>query len=135
MTIQLSVTVRNARADATETTIGASPHLRIYTGSPPADCATAEAGTLLADLTLPSDWMAAASGGGKGMAGTWQDASANANGEAGHFRILDSGLTTCHMQGTVSGTGGSGDLKLQSTTIAIAGPITITEFTLTEGNA
>jgi hypothetical protein len=101
MALQLSTTVRNAQLDTWETTISTSPQLRIYTGSPPADCATAASGTLLATITLPSDWMAAASGGSKAKSGTWSVA-AGASGTAGYYRIYDSTGTTCHEQGTVS---------------------------------
>jgi hypothetical protein len=87
MAIQYSDDVRDAKLDAIETEISTSPIMRIRTNSPPADCATADTGTVLATLTLPSDWMAAASGGTKAKSGTWQDASADANGTAGHFRI------------------------------------------------
>lgn len=135
MPLQLSVTVRNARLDAIESTISTTPILRIYTGAPPADCAAASSGTLLAEMSLPSDWLAAASSGSKALAGTWQDASANANGTAGHFRIFNSGYTTCHVQGTVTVTGGGGDLTLTSTTIVATEPIAITSFVLTDGNA
>lgn len=135
MPLQLSVTVRNARLDAIESTISTTPILRIYTGAPPADCAAASSGTLLAEMNLPSDWLAAASSGSKALAGTWQDASANANGTAGHFRIFNSGDTTCHVQGTVTVTGGGGDLTLTSTSIVATEPIAITSFTLTDGNA
>jgi hypothetical protein len=97
---QLSTAVRNARLDTVESTIGVSATLRIRTGAPPANCAAADTGTVLATMTLPSDWMAAASAGTKAMAGTWQDASADATGTAGHYRIYDSAGTTCHEQGT-----------------------------------
>ena len=70
MTIQLSVAVRNARLDAIETQIGASAVLKIRTGAPPATCATADSGTVLATVNLPADWMAAASGGAKALSGT-----------------------------------------------------------------
>lgn len=63
MALQYSVAVRNARLDAVETTIGASAILKIRTGAVPASCATADAGTVLATLALPADYMAAASGG------------------------------------------------------------------------
>lgn len=135
MAIQLSVSVRNARLDSIETTIGASAILRIRTGAPPATCATADAGTVLAEMTLPADWMAAASAGAKALSGTWQDLSANAAGTAGHFRIYDSGGTTCHLQGTVTATGGGGDMELDNTSIASSQQVTITAFTLTDGNA
>lgn len=135
MAIQLSTTVRNARLDTIESTIGTSAILRIRTGAAPANCAAADSGTILAALTLPSDWMAAASSGSKALSGTWQDASADNAGTAAHFRIYDSGGTTCHIQGTVTATGGGGDLTLDNTSIAAGQSITITSFTLTDGNA
>lgn len=134
MAIQLSVTARNGRLDQIETTIGASAKLYLRTGSPPADCAQADSGSLLATLDLPSDWMAAASGGSKAKAGTWQVA-ASGTGTAGHFRIKDSSGTTCHLQGTVTATGGGGDMTLDNTSIATGQTVTITTFTLTDGNA
>lgn len=76
--IQLSVTVRNARLDAIETAIGTSAILKIRTGSPPANCAASDTGTVLATVNLPSDWMAAAANGSKDLSGTWQDSSADA---------------------------------------------------------
>lgn len=135
MALQLSTTVRNARLDTIESTIGTAPLLRIYSGSMPADCATAASGTLLAEMTLPSDWLAAAGSGQKAKSGTWQDSSANATGTAGYFRIYDSGGTTCHLQGTVTATGGGGDLTLDNTSIATAQSVTVSTFTLTDANA
>ena len=135
MAIQLSTAVRNARLDVVESTISTAAILRIRTGAAPADCGTADAGTVLAEMTLPSDWMAAASTGSKAKSGTWEDASANATGTAAHFRIYDSAGTTCHIQGTVTITGGGGDMTLDNTSIASAQQVTITSFTLTDGNA
>lgn len=103
MAKQFSVAVRNAKLDAIETTIGTAPLLRIYSGTPPADTATALSGnTLLAEITLPSDWLAAASGGSKSKSGTWTDSSANASGTASFYRVYDSSGATCHEQGTVT---------------------------------
>lgn len=135
MALQLSITARNARLDAIETTIGTAPILTIRTGAAPADCATANSGTVLATLTLPSDWMANAASGSKAKSGTWQDASADNAGTAAHFRIHDSTGTTCHLQGSVTATGGGGDLTLDNTSIAAGQTVTITSFTLTDGNA
>lgn len=135
MAIQLSVAVRNARLDAIETSIGTSAILEIRTGSPPANCAAADTGTALCQMSLPSDWLAAASSGSKAKSGTWQDTSADAAGTAGHFRIYDSTRTFTGMQGTVTATGGGGDMTLDSTTIAIGQTVTITSFTLTDDNA
>lgn len=135
MALQISTTLRNARLDAIETTVGTAPILRIRTGAPPADCATADSGTVLAEMTLPSDWMAAAGSGTKAKAGTWQDASANASGTAGHFRIYDSGGTTCHVQGTVTASGGGGDMTLDSVAVTSGQTVTLTTFSLSDANA
>lgn len=135
MALQYSVAVRNARLDAVESTTGTSAILEIRTGAVPANCAAADSGTLLASCTLPSDWMAAASSGTKALSGTWQDTSANATGTAGHFRIKDSGGSTCHIQGTVTATGGGGDMTVDNTSFASGQAFSVTSFTLTAGNA
>lgn len=135
MSIQLSTSVRNARLDAIETAIGTSAILKIRSGSVPANCAAADSGTVLATLNLPSDWLAAASSGSKAKSGTWQDTSADATGTAAHFRIYDSGGSTCHLQGTVTATSGGGDMELQNTSLASGQDVSITSFTLTDGNA
>ena len=135
MTIQFSVAVRNARLDAIETAIGASAILKIRTGAAPASCATADSGTVLAILALPVDYMASAAAGAKAMAGSWQDASANAAGTAAHFRLYASDGTTCHLQGTVTATGGGGDLQVDNASFAAGQQFSVTAFTLTDGNA
>lgn len=132
MALQFSTTVRNARLDTIESTIGTTPTLEIRSGSAPANCATADSGTVLATFTLPSDWMAAASSGSKAIAGgPWQDTSADASGTAEHFRIKQS--STCHLQGTVGQ--GSGDLSLDNTSIVAGQTVSITAFTITDANS
>ena len=138
MSVQLSVSVRNARLDQIESTIGTSAVLKIRSGSPPSDCSQADSGTVLATLSLPSDWLAAAGAtvaGRKDKNGTWQETDADGSGTAGHFRIYDSGGTTCHLQGTITATGGGGDMTLDNTSIAIHQSVTINSFMLTDGNA
>lgn len=134
MALQYGITVKNARLDAIETTIGTSPILKIRSGSVPATPATADSGTVLATLTLPSDWMGAASAGAKAMSGTWQDTSADNTGTAAHFRIYDSGGTTCHIQGTVTATGGGGDMTVDNVSFASGQSFSVTSFTITSGN-
>lgn len=185
MTIQLSVAVRNGRLDAIETTIGTGAILKIRSGAMPANCAAADTGTVLATLNLPSDWMAAASGGSKAKSGTWEDTSADAGGLAGFFRVYGSDGTTCGLQGLAAqnwaastpyvlnqqvalggnvykvttagtsaasggptGTGsgisdgtvtwayvGAASLILDNTNFAATQAVSITGFTLTDGNA
>lgn len=133
--MQLSTTVRNARLDAIETAISTSPILKVFSGSMPANCAAANTGTTLATMTLPSDWLAAASGGSKAINGTWQELLADNTGTAGYFRIFDSGGTTCHIQGTVTATGGGGDMTFGTTSFVANEQVNVTSFTLTDGNA
>lgn len=135
MAVQLSVAVRNARLDAIETSIGTSAVLKIRTGAQPASCATADSGTVLATLNLPSDWMAAASSGSKAKSGTWEDLSADNTGTAAHFRVYASDGTTCGIQGSITATGGGGDMTLDNTSIASGQTVTITSFTLTDANS
>jgi hypothetical protein len=135
MTLQLSTAVRNGQLDAIETVIGTSAILKIRTGAVPANCAAADSGTVLATLNLPSDWMGAASSGQKARSGTWEDASADNNGTAAHWRLYASDGTTCHAQGTVTATGGGGDMTVDNTSFAAGQAFTVTGFTLTAGNA
>jgi hypothetical protein len=133
--MQLSVAVRNAVLDSIETSVGTSPRLKIRSGSAPASCASADSGTVLADITCPSDWQSNASSGSKAKTGTWEDTSADATGTAGHFRLYASDGTTCHLQGTVTVTGSGGDMTLDNVSITSGQTITITSFTFTAGNA
>jgi hypothetical protein len=133
MAYQYSVTVRNAMIDAIESTIGASPTMELRTGAPPATCATADSGTVLATLPLPADWMGAAAAGAKALAGSWQDAAADATGTFGHFRIKQ-GATT-HWQGTVSGPGGGGDIVMDSATVTLGQQVSMLSMALTAGGA
>lgn len=135
MTTQLSVAARNAGLDAYETAIGASAIMKIRTGAQPATCATADSGTVLATLALPSDWMGAAAAGVKSKSGTWEDLSADNGGTAAHFRIYANDGVTCHAQGTVTATGGGGDMTVDNTSFAAAQAFTVTAFSWTAGNA
>lgn len=106
MTIQASTTVRDAQANAIETAVGASPKLRWYNGTMPANCAAALSGnTLLAEGTLPSDFLTAASGNGQvAKNGTWTltgQSGAGAGTNATFWRLYENAGTTCHYQGTL----------------------------------
>lgn len=134
MALQFNAAVRNAILDAIETGGGTSPTLEIRTGSAPATCATADSGTAVAIITCPSDWMAAAASGAKAQSGTWSDGSADATGTAGYFRFKTSGAVV-FMQGTVTATGGGGDITVDNTSFASGQAFSITGFTLTAPGA
>lgn len=136
---QYSVGVRNARLDTIESTIGTAAVLKIFSGAEPANCAAADPAGLLCTITLPSDWMSAAASGVKDKIGTWSNA-ASGTGTAATFRIYDSGVTTCHIQGNVTATGGGGDMTLDNVSIASGQTVTVTGatgngFRITAGNA
>lgn len=136
--MKYSDAIKVARLDAVESTAGTSAVLKIRSGTAPAGgCADADAGSVLATMSLPSDWMAGASGTGtvtKAKSGTWEDSSADGSGTAEHFRIYASDGTTCHIQGSVTVSGGGGDMTVNNTSINATQPVTVTSFTLTAGN-
>ena len=130
MALAYSTTIRNAMLDAITTAAGNAALLRIYDGSRPATGGTAT--TLLAELTCGTPFAASASGGVLTLGSITQDSSANATGTATWFRIVKSDGTTHVLDGSV-GTSGS-DLNLTTTSITSTQPVSVTSFTITEGN-
>ena len=123
--------LQNAILDALEADIGTAPLLELFTGSIPA-IGAADSGTKLASLTLPSDWMAAASGNSKVKSGEWSG-TAIATGNVGYFRLKTSGGTV-KKQGTVTVTGGGGDMTIPYVTITTGEPVVVSVYTLAAGN-
>ncbi|RUR68675.1 hypothetical protein EJP67_16560 [Variovorax guangxiensis] len=135
MTIQMSTALRNALLDQIETTAGTAVKVQIRSGAQPANCAAADSGTLLAEFTLDSDWASAASAGVKTFTGLPKTATAGATGTAAHYRFKDNAGTTTHMQGTVTATGGGGDMTIDNTSIASGQSVQITSWTITAPGA
>jgi hypothetical protein len=139
MVIRLNDAARNAAADAVVATFSAgsgTPVLRIYTDSQPATPATAPSGTLLAEFTLDDPAFAAAAGGSAvlDVAPALTD-DGLAAGVAGWFRICTSteaaGTGLGVMDGSVTATGGGGDLTLNTTTISVGVSVEITGGSVT----
>jgi len=134
--MQYSTAIRDAQNNQVEATAGAAAIARVYNGSMPANCAAALSGnTLLAEGTLPSDWLTASSSGVISKNGTWTltGQSGAGSGTAGtFFRIYDSGGSTCHIQGTF---GAGSDMVPDNNNIANAQTVTINQFDVTRGNA
>lgn len=135
MALQLSLAVRNNILDQLEATIGASAVLRIFSGSKPADCAAPDSGDLLSTIICPVDYLTDAVLGVKMINGNWFDTSADNDGTAGYFRLYASDGTTCHMQGTVSTTGGGGDMTIDYVDFRATQTFVITTFTITAPGA
>lgn len=135
MAIQFSTTLRNNRMDQITSTIGNAALLKLYDGTPPNNCAAA----LSSNNELVSETcgtpLAGAAASGVLTLNSISVVTATANGTASFFRIMNSANTTCHMQGTVTATGGGGDMTLNTTYLTTGGNVTVTSFTLTEANA
>jgi hypothetical protein len=139
MAIRINTAARNAAADAIVGVFSGgsgAPVLRIYSGTQPATPATAPSGTLLAEFTLSDPGFAAASSGSAALDVTPALTDDGlAAGTAGYFRICDSteaaatGLGV--LDGSVTATGGGGDLQLNTTTISVGVSVEITSGSIT----
>ena len=138
MAQQFSVNVRNARGNQFEGIIGVSAKLSIRSGAPPANCAAADSGVEIIRYSLASYWAAAFSA---GAASPWLNGlplTGAATGAAapGHYRIYATDGTTCGMQGTVTATGGGGDLTVDNAAATTVGQtINVTAWAITEAGA
>lgn len=132
MAIQWATTVRNAMVDAIEATIltgGTPATMKIRTGTKPANAGSSDTGTVLSTINLPADFLTAASSGTKSISGTWSDASADATGTAGHFRIYNS-AGVCMGQGSIGTSGSGADMIVADTAITAGQVVDITAFTI-----
>ena len=123
----------DAIVDALDAGAGAA-YIKIWTGSMPTDCQAADSGTLLAQLTCSDPAFGSAADINPGARATANaitgDSSANNTGTAGHFRAYDSN-DRCIIQGTVTATGGGGDLELNSVSISAGVQVDVTAWTVT----
>jgi hypothetical protein len=129
MTFQIGLALTNTRAGAI-VTAAAGGALRLYSQVKPAACSTAEPGTAIATGTLPSPALAN-SGGTVSKAGVWTATGASGAGAGTavqSFRVYDSGGTVCIMQGTVTGTGGGGDMTMNNVSIANGQVATVSSY-------
>lgn len=110
--------------------------LKLYTGTAPADADTALSGnTLLGTLTLSNPAFGNAADISPGARATasaiTDDTAADATGTASFFRIYNGNGTTCVMQGSVTATGGGGQLELNTVAIVTGALIKVTSLTVT----
>lgn len=129
MAVTLAAAARKAEADATANLLN-SGHIEIFTGSAP-DIDTVATGTKLAALTFNASAFIAATDDG-----TNADAEANAivsttgitDGVAGYYRCWKADNITAVIQGTITGSGGGGDMELGNTSIATGQTVAVTSF-------
>jgi hypothetical protein len=141
MALRLSTGFRDAQANS-QFNAGAgasfdSGVLEFRTGTQPASANDAPTGTLLVSMTLPADAFGASSSGVVSKAGTWEDTSADAAGDAGWFRLRTStdgggsSTTDRRIDGAITATGGGGQIELNNITIAAAQQVTQNTFAVT----
>lgn len=133
MAIRLSQAARNAAADAVVDLIDAGAGagtLKIYTGAQPVDGDTEATGTLLVTVAFADPAFGAAAA---GVATATDPAAVTAvgTGTAASFVVEDSTGANV-LNGTVTATGGGGDLQLSSTSLAVGITVDITGFTYTQ---
>jgi hypothetical protein len=115
MTLSRAVATKNAESDATMRLLDGGT-IKIYSGTVPATADTALAGnTLLVTITIGNP-SAPASSGGVGTFNAFTAGTAGNTGTATFFRAVSSGAATV-LQGSVTATGGGGDLTLPTVTI------------------
>lgn len=132
MATRLPTGSRNAAADAIVDRLdtgAAAGTVDVRTGAQPAAADDAATGTLLVTFTL-SDPAFGAAASGTAIAAAIATASAVAGGTAGWFRAKDSNGNGV-LDGSVTATGGGGDMELDNTSIASGQDVSISSWTAT----
>jgi hypothetical protein len=133
MATRLSTATRNTACDAVVDLLdggSAAGTIKIYTGAQPAAANDAATGTLLVTITLADPAFGVANTGAAALAGTPLSATAGASGVAGWARFADSTGATV-LDGSVTATGGGGQVELATTTISSGVTVQITSGTVT----
>ncbi len=130
MAIQYSTTHRTNVMTQLATDVGTNAVIKIFTGSAPANCGTADTGTLLVTFAGNATQFGTASSGVLTVSAI-SAATASGTGTAGYFRVYPSAATTTNavIQGTC-GTSGA-DMILTNTSIASGQTCTFSSLTVT----
>lgn len=130
MTLDLNTLHATSSLDAIyDTNFPAGSIIEIRTGAP-AGADNAAGGTLLCSITTPATpWGAAGGTGSKAKANTWSGTGAAA-GTAAHYRLKNAAGTKLE-EGTVTATGGGGDMTLDNTSIAVSQAVSVNTYTRT----
>lgn len=116
--MQYSVTTRTNQMSTLNTDIGINAVIKIFTGALPANCGTADTGTLLATFAGNAAGFGTASAGAL-TASAVASVTAAASGTAGYFRVYPSAATTTNA--VVQGTAGLSGTEM----IMTANPVTL----------
>jgi hypothetical protein len=132
MAHQFGSTLRNNMGSQLVTALNGGS-IKLFSGATPANCAAADPSGLLASGTLPGT-AATSSAGVVTRSGTWSF-TGSAAGSIATFRLYDSSGSVCIHQGTVTATGGGGDMTIDNISIANAQAGSVTSYSVTIGGA
>lgn len=130
MAIQYSLTHRTAAMSTLNTDIGINAVIKLFSGAAPANCGTADTGTLL--VQFAGNATAFGSAASQVLtAGAVASVTAAASGTPGYFRIYPSAATTTNAvtQGTVGTTGT--DMILTAATVTAGQTCNFSSLTVT----
>lgn len=134
MATRLATATRNAACDAVVDLIDGGVGvgtIKIYTGSQPTTANDSiGASTLLATVSLSDPAFGSASTGAATLQGVPLSGTGVAAGTAGWARVADSGGGTV-MDGSITATGGGGQIEMDTTTVSVGLTVTITAGTVT----
>lgn len=129
MAVRISLAVRNAALNGgsfAEIVDGESGNatLELYTGSVHASFGTSPSGTKLATLTMDRPSFDDAASGSMSANPVQSDISANATGTIGCFVLRDP-TGAIHADGSVTATGGGGDVQFDSVSVTAGDTVAI----------
>lgn len=139
MALRISTGLRNLILESgAATAFDTDGRINLYTGSQPANADADVAGTLLGTLSLAADAFGAAASGTLTAASITSDSNADNSGTAGWFRLYDasegvsgSSATKKRLDGSITASGGGGDLILDDTAVTAGDTLAISSLTLT----
>lgn len=136
MATQYSATHRTNAMTQLNTDIGINAVIKVFSGAVPANCATADTGTLGVTFAGNATQFGTVASGVL-TASAVASAAASAAITAGYYRIYPATATTTNAvtQGTVTATGGGGDMILTNTNIASGQTCNFTSLTVTAAGA
>jgi hypothetical protein len=132
MAVQLSVTTRTNQMSTLNTDIGASAVIKIFTGTPPTNCGTADTGTLLATFAGNAGGFGSASAGVLTASAVASVTAASA-GAPGYFRVYPTAATTTNA--VIQGTAGlsATDMIVTASPFSSGQTVNFTSLTFTRG--
>lgn len=130
-TINMSNSLRNARATAIVTAAGSTPYLQIYSGTIPGTPDTTATGTLL--VALPCSSTLGTSTLGVLTFGAITTTNAVASGTAAYARLTTSASASVSIiDFDVTSTGSGGAVQLNTVAVTVGGPVVVTSAVITE---